>query len=94
MNLNFNTKIFSKNCDYIYELGNLYAAKASIDSALTEIMPEMQQQTRVAQFVELLNEALDDLRFAAKNCVNELEGYRKDMYSVCKKMLLLRDGIR
>ena len=94
MNLSFNTGIFTKNCDYIFELGNIYAAKAQIDAALTEIMPDMQQNTRVGRFVGIFMEALDDLKYATKNCINEMEKYRKDMYTVCKKMILLRDGIR
>jgi hypothetical protein len=28
LNLKFNTKIFTENCGYIVELGNIYAAKA------------------------------------------------------------------
>lgn len=35
LNLVFNTKIFSQNNDYIFELGNIYGAKALIDSALS-----------------------------------------------------------
>jgi len=35
LNLVFNTKIFTQNNDYIFELGNIYGAKALIDSALS-----------------------------------------------------------
>lgn len=41
MNLSFNTKIFSMNCEYIYELENIYATKAIIDEVLSEIIPNI-----------------------------------------------------
>ena len=40
LNLSFNTKIFSQNSDYIYELGNIYAAKNEIDEGLSGITDE------------------------------------------------------
>lgn len=41
LNFKFNTSIFTQNCGYIVELGNIYAAKAQIDSALSDIMPTL-----------------------------------------------------
>ena len=57
-------------------------------------MPQIQQHTNISDQVVEFMEGLDDLRFATKNCVNQMEAQRKDMYNVCKKMIMLRDGIR
>ena len=76
----------------------MYAAKAQIDSALTEIMPELQglahNQKDIAQNVGIFIEALDDLKFSTNNCVNDMELQRKEMYAVSKKMIQLRDGVK
>ena len=82
LNLQFNTSIFSQDCEYIYELGNIYSAKAQIDMALSEIMPQMKIQSRVAHYVKILFESLDQLKVATKKCVDNMEEQRKDMYKV------------
>lgn len=92
--MNFNTKIFSQNNDYIYELGNIYGAKAVIDQSLSQIIPFVQNYEQLAKYVAELIDALDDLKVASKKCVQELESQRKQMYEAAKKMIMLRDGIR
>ena len=48
LNLSFNTKIFSQNSDYIYELGNIFAAKNMIDEGLSEIIPNIKVYKHLA----------------------------------------------
>lgn len=48
LNMNFNTQIFSQNNDYILELGNIYGAKALIDSALSQIIPNVKNYKNLA----------------------------------------------
>jgi hypothetical protein len=73
LNMNFNTQIFSQNNDYILELGNIYGAKALIDSSLSQIIPNVKNYKNLAQYVEQLIDALDDLKVATKKCVQEME---------------------
>ena len=68
-----NTSIFGQNHEYIYQLGNIYAAKAIIDSVLSEIIPNVQNYKNLSKFVEQLMNALDDLKYATKKCVTEME---------------------
>lgn len=51
LNLSFATKIFSKNSDYMYELGNIYAARTQIDKAMSEIIPNIQVYKRLATHI-------------------------------------------
>jgi hypothetical protein len=94
LNLSFNTAIFSNSNDYIAELGNIYGAKALIDQALSAIIPQIQNYRSLAAHVEQLMDALDDLKAASRKCVKEMESQRRNMYSVAKKMVVLRDQIR
>ena len=71
--MSFNTKIFSQNNNYIYELGNIYGAKAIIDSALSSIIPNVKNYSKLAKYVEQLIDALDDLKVSTKKCVTEME---------------------
>jgi|TARA_B110001450_G_C17408030_1_gene394548 hypothetical protein len=71
--MSFNTSIFSQNHHYITELGNIYGAKASIDSALSQIVPNVKNYQRLSKYVEQLTEALDDLKVSTKKCVNQME---------------------
>lgn len=48
LNLTFATKIFSKDSEYIYELGNIYAAQKLIDEAMSNIIPNIQVYKRLA----------------------------------------------
>ena len=73
MNLRFNTQIFTQNSDYILELGNIYAAKAQIDQTLSEIMPTLINEKKLAKQVNLFMEAIDDLRMASKKCISDME---------------------
>jgi hypothetical protein len=93
LNIKFNTNIFTQNSPYIVELGFIYAAKAQIDSALSEIMPTLLLQIKIATSVKKFMEAVDDLRVATKKCVTEMEEQRKQMYQVAKNMVKLRDGL-
>ena len=92
--MSFNTKIFSQNNNYIYELGNIYGAKAIIDSALSSIIPNVKNYNKLAKYVEQLIDALDDLKVSTKKCVTEMEDQRKNMYKAAKMMIMLRDSIR
>jgi hypothetical protein len=38
--------------------------------------------------------ALDELKYATKQCVTEMEEQRRNMYNAAKKMIMLRDSIR
>lgn len=93
LNFKFNTGIFTQNSTYIVELGHIYAAKALIDSALSEIMPTLLLQTKIAMSVKNFMEAVDDLKVATKKCVTDMEQQRKQMYQVAKKMVKLREGL-
>ena len=77
LNFKFNTNIFTQKSSYIVELGFIYAAKAQIDSALSEMMPKLLLQTKIATSVKTFMEAVDDLRVATKKCVTEMEEQRK-----------------
>jgi hypothetical protein len=77
LNLKFNTNIFTQNCSYIIELGHIYAAKALIDSALSEIMPNLLMQPKIAASVKKFMEAVDDLKVATKKCATDMEDQRK-----------------
>lgn len=92
--MNFNTTIFSKNNDYILELGNIYHAKQQIDTALTNIIPNVKNYQSLAQYIELLLDSLDDLKMASKRCVEEMEEQRKSMYNTAKKMIMLKEAIK
>ena len=94
LNLRFNTQIFTQNSDYIVELGNIYAAKAQIDQTLSEIMPSLNMEKKIAKSVKLFMEAIDYLRMASKKCISDMEEQRKGMYQVAKKMLMLRDSLK
>ena len=87
LNLVFNTKIFTQNNDYIFELGNIYGAKALIDSALSQIIPNVKNYQKISRHVEQLLDAMDDLKVAAKKCVFEMEEQRRSMYTAAKKMI-------
>lgn len=52
LNLSFNTKIFSQNSAYIYELGNIYAAKNQIDEGLSEIIPNIKVYKHLASQIK------------------------------------------
>lgn len=52
LNTNFNTSIFSKNNEYILDLGNIYTAKQNIDDALTQIIPNVKDYKELATYVE------------------------------------------
>ena len=77
LNFKFNTNIFTQKSSYIVELGFIYAAKAQIDSALSEMMPKLLLQTKIAKSVKTFMEAVDDLRVATKKFVTEMEEQRK-----------------
>ena len=38
-------------------------------------------------------EAIDDLRMSSKKCISDMEDQRKGMYTVAKKMIMLRDSL-
>ena len=80
LNLSFNTKIFSQSSDYIYELGNIYAAKNEIDEGLSEIIPNIKVYKRLASHIKRFIEALDMLKISTKRCVEDMESQRKAMY--------------
>lgn len=94
LNLSFNTSIFSNNNDYITELGHIHGAKALVDQALSALIPHLKNYRSLAAHVEQLMDALDDLKAASRKCVREMESQRRNMYTVAKKMVVLRDQIR
>lgn len=73
LNMNFSTSIFSQHSEYIQELGNIYSAKAEIDSSLSHIVPNVQEIDKIAKHVKHLMNAMDDLKVATKNCVFDME---------------------
>lgn len=91
LNLSFNTKIFSKNSEYMYELSNIFSAKEAIDKGMSEIIPNIHVYKRLAGHINVVFEGLDQLRVATKRCVQILEDTRKDMYKVTKKVMELKD---
>ena len=93
LNLSFNTKIFSQNSNYIYELGNVYAAKNEIDEGLSEIIPNIKVYKRLASHIKRFIEALDMLKISTKRCVEDMENQRKAMYQVAKKLIKIRSKV-
>ena len=93
LNMSFNTTIFTQNHNYIYELGNIYAAKATIESALNQVVPNIKHQM-LDNSVSQLIDAIDDLKLSTKKCVDEMEEQRRSMYKAAKIMIMLRDGIK
>lgn len=94
LNLSFSTKIFSKDSEYIYELGNIYAARAQIDAGMSEIIPNIHVYKRLASHIQSVFEALDMHRVATKRCIDNLEANRKDMYRVTKRIMQLKDELQ
>ena len=94
LNLSFSTKIFSRDSDYIYELGNIYAARAQIDAGMSEIIPNIHVYKRLAGHIQGVFEALDMHKVATKRCIDSLETHRKDMYRVTKRVMQLKDQLQ
>jgi|TARA_B110000285_G_C14925689_1_gene514885 hypothetical protein len=56
-------------------------------------MPSFLNEKKLAKSVKLFMEAVDDMRMASKKCISDMEEQRKGMYSVAKKMIMLRDSL-
>lgn len=91
--MSFATKIFSKDSDYVYELGNIFAARTIIDEAMSQIIPNIQVYKRLATHIQAVFEALDQHKVASKRCVDSLEAHRKEMYRVARRMMEMKDEI-
>ena len=99
LNLNFQTSIFSENSEYMYELGNIYAARNELDEMIGEIISNQKKrhpESTVSPAIPNLKhfiDALDMLKYSSKRCVADMENQRKAMYQVAKGLIRVRSSI-